>query len=236
MQLKTGGAEARKGMAMKVALHLQGARQKSASLSPRVDVLETVKYYLTHDETTIRYKRQQSKADMYVFFLVDSSGSMVKDRQIAYIKGLVAQTIDRYKSKRIKYAAVALSNGTAELLSAPTLHVQELVNTLAHLSSGGKTNMKAGFAMISQLFKRNMKEHASLYIFTDGKINAGNTDDPFGEAVLFYRQYLNGIKRTAVIDNESGFVKLELAEKLAVSIGAGYQHIRQNAPLPAITI
>lgn len=165
---------------------------------------------------------------MYAFFLIDSSGSMVKDRQIAYIKGLVAATIARYKTKRIKYAAVALNNGEAQLVSAPTLHANELVNALSQLTTGGKTNMKAGFSMISQLLKNNIREHISLYIFTDGKVNAGDTDDPFHEAVTFYKKYLNSITQATIIDNESGFVKLGLAEKLAISIGAGYQHIQQT--------
>ncbi|MCF6405162.1 VWA domain-containing protein [Chitinophaga filiformis] len=193
-----------------------------------------MKHYLTHDKVEIRHKRHRSKAAMYVFFLIDSSGSMVKDRQIAYIKGLIEQTIARYKSKRIKYAAVALNNGDAELLSAPTLCAEEIINSLAQLTTGGKTNMRAGFGMINQLLKSNIKEHASLYIFTDGKVNAGNTDDPFGEAVLFYKQYLTGIKQTTIIDNESGFVKLGMAEKLATSIGASYQHIQQTPLSPMI--
>lgn len=217
---------------MKIALPLQGIRQQNGAASAQVDVLESVKYYLTHGKADVRHKRQRSKADMCVFFLVDSSGSMVKDRQIAYIKGLIAQTIEQYKSRRIKYAAVALNNGTAELLSAPTLHVRELVNALAALTTGGKTNMKAGLAMISQLFKSSMREHARLYIFTDGKINAGNTDDPFGETVMFHRQYLNGIRHTTVIDNENGFVKLGLAEKLATALGAEYQRMEQHAGTP----
>lgn len=225
MQLKTRSASTRKGITLKIPLPAQGIKQKTATPSAQIDVLETVKYYLAHQKVEIRHKRHRSKAGMHVFFLIDSSGSMVKDKQIAYIKGLVAQTIDRYKTKRIKYAAVALNNGDAQLLSAPTLHAEELINTVKQLPTGGKTNMKAGFSMISQLLKTNIQEQVSLYIFTDGKINAGNTADPFQEAVVFYKQYLTSIKETTVIDNENGFVKLGLAEKLAGSIGARYQRI-----------
>ena len=226
--MKTRSADARKGITLKVPLPRQGKQQKTAVPSAQIDVLETVKYYLTHDKVEIRHKRHQSKAAMYVFFLIDSSGSMVKDKQIAYIKGLIAETIARYKTKRIKYAAVALNNGDAKLLSAPTLSAEALINALSQLTTGGKTNMRAGFGMISQLLKSNIREHVMLYIFTDGKINTGNTDDPFREAVMFYKQYLTMIKQTTIIDNESGFVKLGLAEKLAISIGAGYQHIQQT--------
>jgi magnesium chelatase subunit ChlD-like protein len=225
VQLKTRSASTRKGITLKIPLPAQGIKQKTPTPSTQIDVLETVKHYLTHHKVEIRHKRHRSKAGMQVFFLIDSSGSMVKDKQIAYIKGLVTQTIARYKTRRIKYAAVALNNGDAQLLSAPTLHAEEVINAVAKLTSGGKTNMKAGFGLISQLLKTNIQEQTSLYIFTDGKINTGNTADPFQEAITFYKQHLKCIKQTTIIDNENGFVKLGLAEKLAGAIDARYQRI-----------
>ncbi|PWV56187.1 VWA domain-containing protein [Chitinophaga sp. S165] len=233
MQLKTKSASARKGITLKVPLPKQGIKQITVVPTAQIDVLETVKHYLVHDKLQIRHKRHRSKAGMNVFFLIDSSGSMVKDKQIAYIKGLVAQTIARYRTRRIKYAAVALTDGDAQLLSTPTLHADGLLNAVAQLPSGGKTNMKAGFSLISQLLKTNIQEQTSLYIFTDGKINAGHTEDPFNEAVVFYKQHLKNIK-TTVINNEYGFVKLGLAEKLAIAINAGYQLIQQNTSSPSI--
>lgn len=233
VQLKTQSAVARKGITLKVPLPQQGTKQKAAIPSVQIDLLETVKHYLGHDKMEVKHKRHKSKAGMHVFFLIDSSGSMVKDKQIAYIKGLITQTIARYKTRRIKYAAVALNNGDAQLLSAPTLYVDELVNAVTQLTSGGKTNMKAGFSMISRLLKTNIQEQTSLYIFTDGRINIGDTTDPFKEAVSFYKQYLTGIKQTTIIDNENGFIKLGLAEKLANAINAGYQRIQQNTPSPS---
>lgn len=163
---------------------------------------------------------------MYICFLLDSSGSMMKDKQIAFIKGLVAATIARHTTRRIKYAAVALQNGTAQLLSAPTLHADQLLQAVATLKTGGKTNMQSGFALLQQLMKTNTQQKASLYIFTDGKINAGTTDAPFEEAVRYYKQYLSALKETTVVNSESGFVKLGHAERLAVAIGAKLMAIR----------
>ncbi|QHS58513.1 vWA domain-containing protein [Chitinophaga agri] len=168
----------------------------------------------------VRFKKELIKTDMYVFFLLDSSGSMIRDKQIAYIKGLVESTIARYKTRRIRYAAVALHQGKATILSAPTLHAGEVLQAIATLKTGGKTNMQAGFALLHQLLKRNMQAKASLYIFTDGKINAGHSTQPFEEAVTYYKQYLSAIRETTVVDNESGFVKLGLAGKLADAINA----------------
>jgi magnesium chelatase subunit D len=151
---------------------------------------------------------------MYVFFLVDSSGSMLTDKQISQIKGLVAATIARYRTQRIRYAAVALTKGDAQLLSALTLDADEVLDAIARLTTGGRTNLKAGFKLISQLLKTNMQQRSSLYIFTDGKINAGDTATPFEEAVSFYQRYLANIRTVEVVDSENGIVKLGLAEKL----------------------
>ncbi|WP_261387708.1 vWA domain-containing protein [Chitinophaga pinensis] len=190
--------------------------------------MATLRHYLLHDKVEIQYKREQAKRELYVCFLLDSSGSMMKDKQIAFIKGLVAATIDRYKTRRIKYAAVALHNGTAQLLSAPTLHADELLQAIGTLKTGGKTNMQSGFALLHQLMKTNTQQKASLYIFTDGKINAGNTDSPFEEAVRYYKQFLSSFKETTVVDNERGFVKLGKAGVLAEAINAKLVKVETN--------
>jgi magnesium chelatase subunit D len=162
----------------------------------------------------LKYRGNTNKKEVQILFLIDSSGSMVKDQQIAYMKGLIQQTITRYKGRRLKYGAVALSHGEAQLLSPFTVDANGLIHMITQLASGGKTNMKAGFALAAPLLKKNVH----LYIFTDGKINAGST---FDEAVTYYNTYLKQVKAT-VINNESGFIQLGLAEKLATAIGAKY--------------
>lgn len=212
----------RKGATIKKDNSKTGFTQRPAYArsTPKVAILKTLKHYLAHDKVEIQYKQEQAKNELYVCFLLDSSGSMMKDKQIAFIKGLVATTIARYKTRRIKYAAVALHNGTAQILSAPTLHADELLQTIAALKTGGKTNMQSGFVLLHQLMKTNTQQKASLYIFTDGKINAGNTATPFEEAVRYYKQYLSAIRETTVVDNESGFVQLGKAGELAEAIKA----------------
>jgi magnesium chelatase subunit D len=184
-----------------------------------VDVLATVQHYLSTDKVMLKLRSNISKAAMHIIFLIDSSGSMVKDQQIAYIKGLIADTIVHYKGKRILYAAVALSNGDAQLLSPFTLDTELVMQTIASLKSGGKTNMKAGLAIVHQLIRSD----AHLYVFTDGKINAGT----FEETVSYYKTHLKQVKSATVIDNDSGFIQLGLSQKLATAIGAKYNHINR---------
>ena len=174
----------------------------------------------------LQYRAPVSKAGINVVFLVDSSGSMMKDQQIAFIKGLIHQTLTLHKNKRLKYAAVALSNGDAELVSALTTDTSALIQQIAQLNTGGKTNMKAGFELVRQLL--HQQDKTKLYLFTDGKINAGDTEQPFAEAVLYFQRFLAAIKETIVIDNESGFVKLGLSAKLAKAIGAKHIQLTDN--------
>jgi magnesium chelatase subunit ChlD-like protein len=229
VQLKQA-AGARKGMPVKNASRQNGLRQQRpyAPPSTQVDVMATVRHFLIHDKVEVIHKREQIKTDLFVFFLLDSSGSMIKDKQIAYVKGLVEETIARYKTRRIRYAALALHNGTAQLLAAPTLSAGDLLTAIGGLKTGGKTNMQAGFALLHQLMKTNVQQKTSLYIFTDGKINAGQTTQPFEEAVSYYKQYLSAIKQTTIINTESGFVKLGLAGKLAQAIKANQIRITHS--------
>ena len=71
------------------------------------DLLGTVRHNLLTGKTEIKYQRKNSATGIFVVFLIDSSGSMVRDKQIAWIKGLIAQTVKQYAHRRVAYAAVA---------------------------------------------------------------------------------------------------------------------------------
>jgi magnesium chelatase subunit ChlD-like protein len=181
----------------------------------RINALKTVSHSLTHDRTEVQYSAHRSKADIQIVFLIDSSASMVKDQQIAYIKGLIDQTIARYKGKRLLYAAIALTQGQAQLVSPFTVHTAALLHNISVLPSGGKTNLKAAFTILHQL----VDSSARLYIFTDGQINSGGS---FEETVSYYNTYLKKIKEVTVIDHSTGFINLGLSKQLATAIKAKY--------------
>jgi len=178
-------------------------------------VLKTVRYALINDKTEIQYSAHRSKSDIQIVFLIDSSGSMVKDQQIAYIKGLIDQTVAKYKGKRLLYAAVTLSHGDAVLTTPFTVNTEKLLQHVSALPSGGKTNMKAAFNIICQISTSSTR----LYIFTDGQINSGGS---FEETVSYYNTYLKKIKEVTVIDHSQGFINLGLSRQLATAIKAKY--------------
>ncbi|WP_343669345.1 VWA domain-containing protein [Chitinophaga sp.] len=183
------------------------------------DLLGTVTNYLLTGQPVIKYQRKASKAALSLLFLIDSSGSMIRDRQIAYIKGVIAQTIAQHQHKRLRYGAVALAQGDAQLVSHYTTDVTRFIQSIAQLSSGGKTNLKAGLQLIQQM---QPSDKTQLYIFTDGKINAGGS---LHELAAYFKQHLRALSTTTVVNIECGFVKLGRAAELAKVIGATYLNL-----------
>lgn len=189
-----------------------------------VDVFKTVNNYVRTGQAEISFRKNTPQSEMLLTFLIDSSGSMMKDKQIAFVKGLIRQTIERHAGKRIRYASVALVNNTAIPLVYPERSPEKLIETLNGLASGGKTNMNEGFTMINQVLKESSEKAKSchLFILTDGKINLGDTKDPFSESIDTYKRLLFNVASCTVVDMESGFVKMAMAEKLAGELGVKY--------------
>ncbi|RVU89953.1 VWA domain-containing protein [Flavobacterium columnare] len=200
--------------------------QNFGKTSTTINILNTVKEYLITKKIKIHYKKTISKAKIHLVFLIDSSSSMIKDQQISFIKGMISETLLKFKNKKIWLSAVALQNGTATIILKFTQNIDYFIAQIEQLRSGGKTNLRAGFYLVKQLLKsKNLEKETLLYIMTDGKVNEGKTQNPFEEAVSYFKTYLKINKHTTVIDTEKGFVKLALAKKLANQMKVNYESI-----------
>lgn len=188
----------------------------------KIDIIKTVKQYAITNVFETQSKKSSREAEAFVFFLIDSSSSMLQYEQIASIKGIIGKTIEQHQYKKIRYATVALEQGYATLVTAPTMNIQQVLKHIETLTTGGKTNLKAGLKLIVQLLKNIHPHPCSLYIFTDGRINTGDTLTPFEETVTFYKTFLKHIRDTHVVDTESGFIKLKHSKTFAKAIGANY--------------
>lgn len=186
----------------------------------------TVKDYLVHHKLNIKYKKAVSQSKIHLVFLIDSSSSMIQNQQISYIKGLIVETLKKYKYKKIVLSSVTLQNGTAKVVSKLTQNLDAFIKAIQALRTGGKTNLKAGLELVHQLLKStSAQEQTVLYVLTDSKINQGETENPFQEAVRFFKTYLRLSKSTTIIDTKKGFVRLALAKKLAQEMSANYKII-----------
>ena len=203
-------------------------RTSQNKTSTGVDVYQTLRHYTLQGQFKLMPLRQEAKSKLWVYFLIDSSGSMARKKQISYAKGIIAKTLESYRGQSIRFAAVALVKGKAKVCHSLTQHPNALLNSLEQLPTGGKTNLVAGFQQIYQLIQGNRTSaqvQQQLYIFTDGRINCGNESQlsPTAQAIQYYRTFLKPINYTLVIDTESSFIKLGKAKNLASQLGGDYQ-------------
>lgn len=212
---------ARKGLTALQQKLISAATQSSREGGLQRDIVQTVQYFLVHRKFSMRYKHPVQRAVVRLLFLVDSSSSMSAGQQISQVKGMITAAIQPYKNKRLEIALVALSQGAARLVTGFTENIEQVLSHLARLRTGGKTNMAAGFEQVSQLMRMNRKWYNSfLYVFTDGRINAGSTGRPFEEAVHLFRQQLHRLRaQTFIVDTETGLLQLNMAAQLAKAIG-----------------
>lgn len=216
--------DSKKGLLLKNQLIQKNKQHPFGTLTTGIDILSSVKEYLITQRFKVHYKKAVSQSKIHLVFLIDSSSSMVKNQQISFIKGLISETLLKFKNKKIVLSAVALQNSTATVILKLTQNVEKFITEIQQLRSGGKTNLKAGFSLVHQLLKsKTPQEETVFYVFTDGKINKGETENPFAEAVSYFKTYLRMSKNTTVIDTEKGFVKLALAKKLAVEMNVNYR-------------
>jgi magnesium chelatase subunit D len=218
--------ESKKGLLFKNQLIQKNSQHSFGAVTTGIDVLSSVKEYLITQKFKVHYKKAVAQSKIHLVFLIDSSSSMVKNQQISFIKGLISETLHKFKNKKLILSAVALQNGTATVILKLTQNIENFIAQIQQLRSGGKTNLKAGLSLVHQLLKsKTPQEETVFYLLTDGKINKGETENPFAEAVSYFKTYLRISKNTTVIDTEKGFVKLALAKKLAVEMNVNYRVI-----------
>lgn len=193
-----------------------------------MDVRKTVGQYLATDKFEFKQKFTQVTTQLHLMFIVDASGSMLKDKMVAYAKGLVEKYATAAPGKKPIFSLITLYDGDAELLQEATSDITVFQNTLETMKTGGKTNITAAFKLIKGIKSRNQTSEISLVIVTDAKFNSSQ-DNPFDQAVLACQTYCKGIDTIKVIDAEKGRVRLGLAEKFARKIKAKYEPLEIGA-------
>ncbi|MBG6130271.1 magnesium chelatase subunit D [Aquimarina sp. EL_43] len=192
-----------------------------AERQEEISVLKSVQQYLKTGKFTTVYKQATQKAVARIIFLVDTSASMALDQQMAYLKGIIEKTIMSYPLQKIQYAIVGLQDTTAKIIQEFTSNTGQISNINHQLKTGGKTNLGAAFFKVYELLRSVNTQTVQLFVFTDGKINAG-AENPFQYAVSTYKKYLARIQKTTVIDTETGFVRLGKARQLAQQLKLKY--------------
>ena len=202
--------------------HQQNKAIENPSVFKSIDNRKTVSQYLATDKFEIKNKFQQSKTQPHLLFILDSSGSMLKEKVVAYAKGLVEKFAKSESGLKPMYSLISLYNGDADLVQEASKDIDELLEKLNTIKTGGKTNIVPAFKKIKALTNNSKDINYELIIITDGKFNTA-TENAFDEAVIACQTYCKSVHELTVVDAEIGLVKLHLAQKFATKIRANYE-------------
>jgi magnesium chelatase subunit D len=167
--------------------------------------------------TDLRRAERRGKEGNLVLFVVDASGSMAARARMTEVKGAVlGLLLDAYQ-RRDKVGLITFRDKGAELVLPPTSSVQNAAQRLDAIQTGGRTPLAAGLAKAVQVINterlRDPLRRPLVLLVTDGR--ADNASAARAGAAL------RGLD-VVVIDCERGRVKLRLAERLALDLGADY--------------
>lgn len=176
----------------------------------------------------LRSKVREKRTGNIFLFVVDASGSMGARERMKTVKGVIFKILLDAYQKRDRVGMVAFRKNQAEVLLPVTRSVDFAQKKLATMPTGGKTPLAKGLLkaedVLDILYRQDANQDPVMILITDGRatssLNKGTNPvtDALEEAKRIGRRNIP----VAVIDTESGFIKLGLAKKLAKAMGASY--------------
>lgn len=178
----------------------------------------------------LREKLREKRTGSTIVFVVDASGSMGAKKRMETVKGAVVSLLTDAYQKRDRVGLVSFRKKDAEVLLNITRSVDMAEKCLRDLPTGGKTPLAAGLQKGYEVIKNEQRKNKDLLpilvLVSDGRTNAALREgDPFTEAQEMGKRIAGEGVQTIVVDTEVDFIKLGLAKKLAVAMGARYYRI-----------
>jgi magnesium chelatase subunit D len=166
----------------------------------------------------LREAMREGREGNLVLFAVDASGSMAARQRMRAVKGAVLSLLLDAYQRRDKVGLVTFRGAGAEVALPPTSSVEAAARRLASLPAGGRTPLAAGLAKAARVLAaerlRDPRRRALLVVVTDGRATSGSDADLARAAAM-----LAGVA-SVVVDCESSVLRLGLAERLAIQLGA----------------
>ena len=176
----------------------------------------------------LRSKVREKRTGNIFLFVVDASGSMGARERMKTVKGVIFKILLDAYQKRDRVGMIAFRKNQAEVLLPVTRSVDFAQRKLSTMPTGGKTPLAKGLLkaedVLDMLYRQDANQDPVVIFITDGRatspLNKGTNPvaDALEEAERIGRRNIP----VAVIDTESGFIKLGLAKKLAKAMGASY--------------
>ena len=170
----------------------------------------------------VRHAVREGREGNLVIFVVDASGSMAARDRMSAVSGAALSLLRDAYQRRDKVAVITFRQADARLLLPPTSSVHIASRRLAHFDTGGKTPLAQGLLAARDVVvrekARDRARRSLVVVLTDGRATGG--PDPLGRAREAAARLVAEGAAAVVVDCETSYVRLDLAEQLARQLGA----------------
>ncbi|ORW08567.1 magnesium chelatase subunit D family protein [Mycobacterium kyorinense] len=177
----------------------------------------------------VRRAVREGRESNLVIFVVDASGSMAARDRMAAVSGATLSLLRDAYQRRDKVAVITFRHDGARLLLPPTSSAHIAGRRLSRFDTGGKTPLAEGLLAARELVLREKVRDRSrrplVVVLTDGRATAG--PDPLGRSRTAAALLVAEGAASVVVDCETSFVRLGLAEQLARQLGSTAVRLEQ---------
>ncbi|SDO88287.1 protoporphyrin IX magnesium-chelatase [Klenkia soli] len=171
----------------------------------------------------LRQAELEGREGNLVLFVLDASGSMGSRTRVAAVKGAVLSLLTDAYQRRDKVGLVTFRGEGAELALPPTWSVEAAAARLTDLPTGGRSPIAAGLLRAHETLRvervRDPRRRPLLVVVTDGRATGARGTDHLAQAHRAAGLLQAAGTASVVVDCESGFVQLGLAQVLGAHLG-----------------
>ena len=177
----------------------------------------------------VRHAVREGREGNLVIFVVDASGSMAARDRMSAVSGAALSLLRDAYQRRDKVAVITFRQSDARLLLPPTSSVYIASRRLSRFDTGGKTPLAQGLLAARDVVvrekARDRARRSLVVVLTDGRATGG--PDPLGRARQAAARLVAEGAAAVVVDCETSYVRLGLAEQLARHLGATAVRLEQ---------
>jgi magnesium chelatase subunit D len=177
----------------------------------------------------VRRAVREGREGNLVIFVVDASGSMAARDRMAAVSGATLSLLRDAYQRRDKVAVITFRQAEAQLLLPPTTSAHIAGRRLSRFDTGGKTPLAEGLlaarALVVREKVRDRARRPLVVVLTDGRANSG--PDPLGRSRSASGLLVAEGVAAVVVDCETSYVRLGLAQQLATQLAAPTVRLEQ---------
>jgi magnesium chelatase subunit D len=170
----------------------------------------------------LRHAVREGRESNLVLMCVDASGSMAAQRRMEQVKAAVLSLLLDAYQRRDKVGLITFRDTGAHVVLPPTTSVDLAARRLDALPAGGRTPLAEGLAAAARTLDRERikdpRRRPLLVVVTDGRATHGR--DAVARSGRVADHLAAAGVASVVIDCETGRMRMGLARRLALRLGA----------------